>query len=165
VSVCTTMENIKTNREILLQALFENEIKSVVAHFSGSGDSGEINELNVVSIDDEIEVDEDTLTQILLRGVVPAGDENTMQWVDGTYSKRDFDKQPMTLHEWVMLVCYEELSRAHGGWEINAGSYGTISIAVPLGGRESADFKALTIECHEYDEDYESDDEEEYNDE
>jgi len=88
-----------------------------------------------------------------------------MQWVDGIYGKRDFDKQPMTLHEWVLLVGYEALSEAHGGWEINAGSYGTISIAVPLGGRESADFKALAIVCHEYDEDYESDDEEEYNDE
>ena len=160
----TTVENIKTNREILLQALFENEIKSVVANFSGEGDSGEINEFEVVSVDDEIEISEETLTDILLRGVVPAG-EDAMQWVDGAYIARDFNKQPMTLHEWVLLVCYEELGMAHGGWEINAGSYGRIIIAVPLGGRESADFKALTIECAAYDEDYESDDEEEYNDE
>jgi len=159
------VKTTKDNREILMQALFENEIKSVVAHFSGSGDSGEINEFDVVSIDDEIKVDEDTLTEILLRGAVPAGDENTMEWVNGAYIARDFNKQPMTLYQWALLVCYEELEAAHGGWEINAGAYGTISIAVPLGGRESADFKALTIECHEYDEDYESDDEEEYNDE
>lgn len=159
------VKTTKDNREILMQALFENEIKSVVAHFSGSGDSGEINKLDVVSVDDEIEIDEDTLTQILLHGVVPTGEDATMQWVDGVYGKRDFDKQPMTLHEWVLLVGYEELSEAHGGWEINAGSYGTISIAVPLGGRESADFKALAIDYCEYDEDYESEDDEGYNDE
>lgn len=158
------VKTTKDNREILMQALFENEIKSVVAHFSGSGDSGEINQLDVVSVDDEIEVNEETLTQILLRGVVPTGEDATMHWVDGVYGKRDFDKQPMTLHEWVLLVGYEELTYAHGGWEINDGSYGKISIAVPLGGRESADFRALAIECHEYDAD-EYDDEEEYNDE
>ena len=44
-------------------------------------------------------------------------------------------------------------------------SYGRIIIAVPLGGSENDDFKALTIECYDYDEDYESEDEEEYNDE
>ena len=161
----TTVENIKTNREILLQALFENEIKSVVAHFSGSGDSGEINEFDVVSVDDEIEISEETLTEILLRGAVPAGDENAMEWVDGAYIARDFNKKPMTLYQWALLVCYEELEAAHGGWEISAGSYGRIIIAVPLGGSETDDFKALTIECAAYDEDYESDDEEEYNDE
>ena len=158
------METVKNNREILLQVLFENEIKSVIAHFSGSGDNGEISTLEVTSVDDELEVDESTLTQILLRGVVPAGEDSTMQWVNGTYRKRDFDKQPMTLHEWVLLVCYEELSEAHGGWEINAGSYGKIIIAVPLGGREYS-LEALAIEYYEYDEDYESEDEEEYNDE
>jgi hypothetical protein len=151
------------NRELMLKALFENEIKSVTAYFDGSGDSGEINQLDVKSIDDEIEVNEITLDQIVLRGVKPSGESLNMGWVDGKYEQRDFEKQPLLLSELVQTVCYDVLELAHGGWEINAGSYGKIFIDVPLGGRYSSN--AITIDYNEYEEDYEEYEGEEYNDE
>lgn len=156
---------IKNNRAWLVQELFNHEIKSFIAHFSGSGDSGEVSQIDVSPVDAETEIDEKTLEQIVLRGSIPAGEDNTMAWVDGKYGPRDFDKQPMTLHELATLVCYEELEAAHGGWEIDAGSYGKIIVNVPVGGKELHNFAAIAIDYNENEEAYEDYDEEEYNDE
>jgi hypothetical protein len=149
----------------MLRALFENEIKTVTAHFDGSGDSGEIHTIEATSIDAEIVVDEDTLRDIALR-IKPTNENLSKEWVHGKLTPRDFDKRPLTLHELVMQVCYDELEDQHGGWEINAGSFGKIHIDVPLDGRrEHAADDPLWIECNEYEEDYSEYDEEEYNDE
>lgn len=149
------------NNAWLIQALFDNEIKTVIAYFSGSGDSGEITPITVVPVDDEIEIDEFTLEQIMLRNYLPANHDDVTEW-----GRRDFDARPMSLHELILWVCYDALARAHGGWEIDAGSFGQILINVPLGGRASDDVNALTIEYHESNDDsYNDYDEEEYNDE
>jgi hypothetical protein len=156
---------VTNNRDWLMQSLFDHEIKSLIAHFDGSGDSGEINQIAVTPVDDETEIDENELAQIVLYGGAPAGEDNTMEWVNGHYVKRDFDKRPMTLRELALLVCYEELENAHGGWEINAGSFGKIIVNTPIGGKETPAFSAIAIDYNEYEEDYSEYDEEEYNDE
>jgi hypothetical protein len=157
------------NRALLLQALFQNEIKKINAHFDGSGDSGSIDEIVATSIDDEIDINDAALLGIHLRGVHPVGESITHTWVHGTYTERNFEQNPVSLYELIEHVCYEELEAAHGGWEINAGSFGNIYIDVPLGGVERAGESAVSIDYNEYEEDYSDDDaeaeDEEYNDE
>lgn len=153
------------NRALLLRALFENEIKSIVAHFDGQNDSGSINTIEAVSVDDETEITDDTLCSVYLRGVTPAGETLTNSWDNGTYSRRNFEQKPLSLFELIENVCYETLEVAHGGWEINAGSFGKIYIDVPLGGKELSGQSAILIDYNEYEEDYSDYDDEEYNDE
>lgn len=158
-----------TNRELLLQALFQNEIKYVTARFSGSGDSGQIDNVTAESIDDE-DIDNQTLDSIKLPGIIPAGEENNMEWSvlpgsnSSTYHARDFTKNPLTLGGLIDLVVYEELESAHGGWEIDAGSSGNVDIQVPMSGVEGAE-SAITIGYCENEPDYHDYDDEEYNDE
>lgn len=158
-----------TNRELLLRALFENEIRVVRARFSGSGDSGQIDSVTAESIDDEV-IDHQTLDSIKLFGIVPVGEEHNIVWTPspagnlGSYQARDFDKRPLTLGQFIDLVVYEELEMAHGGWEIDAGSSGCVAIRVPVNGIEGEE-PAIDIDCQDNEPEYNEYDEEEYNDE
>jgi hypothetical protein len=158
-----------TNRKLLLQALFQNEIKCVIARFSGEGDSGQVDSVTAESIDDEV-IDNQTLNSIKLPGVIPAGEENNMEWAtlpgekNSTYRACDFDKRPMTLSRLIDIVVYEELEMAHSGWEIDAGAFGSVDIQVPMNGVEGPG-PAITISYCENEPEYHDYDEEEYNDE
>lgn len=159
-----TRNHIDNNRRVLLRTLFENEIKALKVHFDGSGDSGEINEVQVTSIDDEIEISEGVLASIVVPPEGLTGDELTKCWTNGEHRDRDFKKNPVTLYDLILTVCYGMLNDMHGGWELNAGSYGDIFIDVPFGGHElSAD--AISIDYTDYPDAYDDYEEEEYNDE
>jgi hypothetical protein len=142
-----------TNRELLLQTLFQNEIKYVTARFCGEGDSGAIDKIEAKSIDDEV-ISEEELTQIKLPNVHPGR----------PYQKQDFEKNPLSLAKLIEIVAYAELEAAHGGWEIDAGAHGSVDIHVPTGGVET-DERAIEIDYAENEPEYHDYDDEEYNDE
>lgn len=156
--------------ESLLHVLYENEINSITAGFAGSCDSGEITDITGINIDDE-EVPEKELAAILIRDYTPETPDDFGTWSGGKFHKRDFKEKPLAVTELFENIAYRELENRHGGWEINSGSSGDISITVPR--KKDGTFDE-TAACHakididiEYgydDEDEEYDGDEEYDD-
>lgn len=152
----------------MFECLYANEIAHVEATFAGSGDSGQIDVISGTNVDDEC-VTEKELQTITIPDYIPAKPDEFGSWTGGRWTARNFKIEPLTLYELTLAVAYEELEERHGGWEINAGSSGTIEITVPrkkdgtLGKSSAAD---ITVDIeHGYEDDEEYDDEEEYNDE
>ena len=86
-------------------------IISFEVEYSGSGDSGEINEVNVYPKEKEkIKIDV---------GVWQKWDNDKMEHVK-TNEKREID-------EYIKDFCYELLEDNHGRWEFNEAQSGTIS--------------------------------------
>ena len=148
------------NMTVMLETLRQNEIKEVVVNFSGSNDSGGVDIGNVTPLDGD-----PTHSTLLLDDIkVPAANmPPRMLFLPGPDHKmaaRDWKAVPPTLHELILEVCEQELEAAHAGWEIDAGSCGSIHIE-PLA--EFHDEKPFLINIVEND-DYDYEDEE-YNDE
>lgn len=113
-----------------MEVLYENELNVVTASFNGCGDSGTIDSFSAVDIDG-VSVNAAELASILLPNCAPKTDDRFGEWINGGWLPRNFNSRPLTLLEFIDLVFSEELEMAHGGWEINAGSSGTLSIAIP----------------------------------
>ncbi|NDD52713.1 hypothetical protein EBZ39_02335 [bacterium] len=144
------------NRATLLHELYVREIKSVVAKFSGSGDSGSVYELIATSIDDE-PIAQDDLEHMFLE-LQPTNDSLSMHWTGSVgYEKRNFKKDPLRLSELLIDICYEFLELESPGWEINSGSSGSITFTTPEKGIEKT-HSAIVLEIeHDYDDDYDDD--------
>lgn len=112
-----------------MEVLYENELSTVTASFNGRGDSGTIDSFYATDIDAVI-IGADELASILLPDCVPKNINQFGQWTNGGWQPRNFKSQPLTLLEFIDLVFSEELEMAHDGWEINAGSSGTITARV-----------------------------------
>lgn len=123
-----TKKHADTTFKTLVRTLYENEIDRVSATFSGSCDSGTICDYTIFNIDDE-PVTQEELSAIHLIGYMPDSPINEWgEWHNGNWRPRDFASKPLTLFELIETVIYKELEATHGGWEIDAGSSGTITI-------------------------------------
>lgn len=99
------------NRQNILNALKKNGVKSVEVQYSGSGDSGQIDDVSDVP-DDQIEMH-----------------DSSSRFSEGEWRESvTLEKRP--LREAVEWLCYEVLEREHPGWEINEGSNGTLQFDV-----------------------------------
>lgn len=153
----TTVLDQKHNLDLLLSKLQYHEIKSVTLSFRGSNDSGDLTIDEIEALDDDEEIPERLLDHTHVLG---AKMSNAFDGATG--KERDWIKKPPTLKELIDEVCLAELESQHGGWEIDVGSSGTISIT-PLAHFDNK--KPFVVECWQNDDsdyDYE---EEEYNDE
>lgn len=153
-------EDMQHNKELMLEKIRYHEIKSVCVTFSGSNDSGDLHVAKLEPLsEDEADLFGNTLETVL----VPEAKMPTRYEYNKDESVlRDWKKKPATLKEVIEEVCYYELELAHGGWEINDGSYGTITIE-PLAKFHDRDRIHFDVNYYAPD-DYDYDDDE-YNDE
>lgn len=148
--------------DAMFACLYDNEIKSVEATFAGSSDSGQIDQITAINLDNE-SVAEKELRQIIVSDYEPDNADDFGTWHDGRWNRRNFKIKPLTLLELVETVAYRELEMRHSGWEIDAGSSGTVEMFVPRKndgtlGRSTADNISIDLE-YGYDEEYDDDEE------
>lgn len=106
-------------RELLLPLLRERGIAIVTAEFDGQGDSGDLNLAGAFKADNE-DV-EATLREIPCKTIYPQhkhGQEPTFE---------------TNLAEALKDLFYLVLETAHGGWEINEGAFGKMTLDVETG--------------------------------
>ncbi|NDD52320.1 hypothetical protein EBZ39_00310 [bacterium] len=153
----------QVNFDLMIHELHYNEIESVVVRFGGSNDSGDLYVDEILMVDKEASTPTDLLDTIIVKG---ARMPDQYDYSPGSFArKRDWNAKPPTLKELINHVCLEELELTHGGWEINDGSHGTITIT-PLADLLKTKNFIVDFNYNEpdYDDDYDSESEE-YNDE
>ena len=102
-------ENFPNKVDIFKNKLKELKIKSFRVEYSGSGDSGEIDEISYEPKDLKIEVDVGTWKKF---------DQQSFEYKE--------TNEPKPLKDFIEDFCYELLEDNHGGWEINEGQSGAI---------------------------------------
>jgi hypothetical protein len=110
------------NRDQILTALKKIGAKSVTVQYCGSGDSGQIEDVEIVT-ETSIDVMECSVTVTEKRGrLVP-----DVGW-------RESEVEVNTnIEDAIMEFCYERLSELREGWELNEGSQGTFNFDVRNG--------------------------------
>jgi hypothetical protein len=105
----------------IYRALRELGIKTVRLTYSGSCDSGCINEVEALNNDDKLVVLPQTLTPYTFT-------HTTYDFQAGGYSTTTSETKELPLSEAVEQWCYDLLEEHHPGWEINEGSSGEMII-------------------------------------
>lgn len=129
-------------QRLLLEKLRYYEVKEINVSYSGSGDSGNIDVIDITSIDDE-EMSTDELASLL----VPEYTEHRYE-----YTRAGQKVRPNTLADLLETVVLEIIDSRYPGWEINAGGCGAVTIC-------PADPQPISSSFDEYedDEDYDED--------
>jgi hypothetical protein len=123
----------KTNKETLLRLMKENGIHQIDIKFDGSGDEGQFEFITLFD-ENECEIEDDTVLDIQCEVIHSSMRFSDNEWVCETYTKEE------RLNELAEMVCYDPLEENYGGWELNDGSYGTVSLYADGTG---------SIECNE----------------
>ena len=102
------------NKRIVFDALEAAGITRVLVQFDGSGDSGQIEEINAVSGDQPRDF--------------PVG-----KVVIGcaTWGAAEVRYEDCSVRDAVETLAYAFLEETHSGWEINEGAYGEFTFTVP----------------------------------
>ena len=119
------------NKAALFGALAAADITSVTVEFDGCGDSGQIESIAVKSGDIDGDLPDAT---IMLA---------TLDWRDTEPITRSMSARDAIEH-----MAYDCLARKHGGWEINAGAFGTFTFDVAA--------RSITLAFNQRFEDFES---------
>ena len=106
-------DTLPTNKTALFDALAQAGITSVLVTFDGSGDSGQIEAIDV--------------TRNGAPAKLPAADVEiaTPVW-DGS----GLDRRTLPLADAIETLAYALLEDTHGGWENNEGAYGEFTFEV-----------------------------------
>ena len=126
-------EIAKNNKEIIFKVLKSLKIKEVFVHYSGYGDSGQIDDLTFHrSAKKRIEI------KPLTHGLVISGLKHctggyTINPSGGFGFTRSYEDRPPTsdIEKVIKDLCYDLLEERHGGWEINSGSNGHFHFVIP----------------------------------
>ena len=120
-----------TNKAALFAALAAADITSVTVEFDGCGDSGQIESIDAKA------------------GGADAGLPDAMIML-ATFGWGDTEpvERTMSVREAVEHMAYDCLARKHGGWEINAGAFGTFTFDVAA--------RSITLAFNQRFEDFES---------
>ena len=145
-----------TLEQALIEYLYEMEIESVHASFDGCGDSGQIDELSVFSVngDDTYIGDIRLMPEDIKRFQELDDDPDNYFWRSSGTAKTG-----ITLLDLIEHVFYEKLELLHGGWEIDAGSSGDIDLTIEKDktGRLVEEQGGIEVDIcwnEEYEEDY-----------
>jgi hypothetical protein len=120
------------NKIKVLAALDAAGIKEVEVEYSGSGDSGQIEDTTFVrrnALDAMGEAVEGVEEEVVAEDQKITVSEETSRFENGGWVKEKKDVEK-SLKEAVEELCYDYLP---GGWEINEGSDGTFSFDVKAG--------------------------------
>ena len=106
-------ELFSLNKTVLLDALASAGITHVVVTFDGYSDSGQIENVDVRSGDDDI-----------------AMPDARIEIAQAVWGQSEPERSTVTLATAVESLAYDVLERTHGGWENNDGAYGDITFDV-----------------------------------
>ena len=104
------------NKATIFAALAAADITTVTVEFDGYGDSGGIESVDAKTGEIDAELPDETITLL------------TLGW-----RETEPTEKPMPLAEAVEHMVYELLGQTHGGWENNAGAYGSFVFDVAAG--------------------------------
>ncbi|MBN9533629.1 MAG: hypothetical protein J0H10_09755 [Alphaproteobacteria bacterium] len=102
-------EVFKQNKAALLDALAVAGITAVIVSFDGYGDSGQIENVEVLIGDDEARM--------------PAG---TIEIGEALWGEVELKRSAVGISAAVESLAYDVLEQTHAGWENNDGAYGDI---------------------------------------
>ena len=102
-------ENFPSKVDVFKNKLKDLKIESFRVEYSGSGDSGEIEEISIKPDNLKIKVDVGTWKKF---------DQQSFEYKE--------TNEPKPLKDFIEDFCYELLEDNHGGWEINEGQSGAI---------------------------------------
>ena len=103
----------EANKNALFGALHAAGITSVLVHFDGCGDSGQIEDIDVMLGDQPADFPPQSIA--LLRA----------DWGD-----REATQSQCSIRDAVETLAYDFLQETHGGWENNEGAYGEFTFNV-----------------------------------
>jgi hypothetical protein len=141
----TRTEVTEQNKATLIAAMEQFGINRIQVSFDGSGDDGQIDRLTLFGnidgstlLDEKVEeMDDECLDS-------PCEVVYTHQtWKDSKWHHEKFSKQE-SLSDLIETVAYWPLEDHFSGWEINEGSYGTVTINAD--GTGSIDFNQRVID-------------------
>jgi hypothetical protein len=112
------------NKAALFDALAAAGITSVLVHFDGSGDSGQIEDIDATAGDQPAEI--------------PNGDIEIAQV---HWGNPEIERSTLSVREAVETLAYDFLEQTHGGWENNEGAYGEFTFDV--------ESRTITLEYNE----------------
>ena len=106
------------NRDAIMSKLREVGAKSVTVEYSGSGDSGYIDDVTIdyLNVEDKLDLKVDVTVE-----------KSTFQ--NGQWNK-EFEVKTTELTEAIKEYCYAQLSELYSGWENNDGADGTFMFSV-----------------------------------
>lgn len=118
----TYNEPVRKNKQTILKKLKELKAEQVVVAYSGSGDSGQIDDVTIMPSDDIIKNAE--VTQELPRSYF---DHDKTVWVNTVVSEK------VSLKEAIKQLCYDLLESEHSDWENNSGADGEFNFDIESG--------------------------------
>jgi hypothetical protein len=114
-----TKNKLELNKEQASSFMKKHGIHHAVLEFDGSGDSGQIESIELIGENKE------ALEELLLEKV-PVW--KTVHKCVGQKWTRETESQKLDFSDLLESIAYDCLGSRFGGWEINSGSYGTITI-------------------------------------
>jgi hypothetical protein len=117
-------EAFAQNKNNILAALRTAGVKKCIIRYSGSGDSGNLDEPDFGDdvVVDDVKIEQTDVTM----------DYDLSGWVLGRTQKVNKPK-PVGLREAIENLCYSKLEWQHGEWQDNEGSQGSFVIDVEAG--------------------------------
>ena len=101
------------NKTALFDALAAAGITSVLVHFDGSGDSGQIEDIDATAGERPAEIPNGNIEIAQVRW----GDANV-------------ERTTLSVRDAIASLAYDFLEQTHGGWEDNEGAYGEFTFDV-----------------------------------
>ena len=101
------------NKTALFDALAATGITSVLVHFDGSGDSGQIEDIDATAGDQPAEIPNGNIQIARVR------------WGDA-----NIERTSLSVRDAIESLAYDFLEQTHGGWENNEGAYGEFTFDV-----------------------------------
>lgn len=109
-------EDIENNRQAIIKAMRDNWIAKATVEYSGSGDSGQIEDVS-------FEYRERNGIDAMKEAVSVEVTKVSSEWKNEKWEEKK-EKVETDLKSAIEDLCYDLLERTHGGWEINEGSDG-----------------------------------------
>jgi hypothetical protein len=141
------------NKQELMDALKQNNVGSVVVTYDGSGDDGQITEVQAYGSCDITKVkkklgSKPELKKINIDGIKIKWTSKKGAFSKGTWIEKE-KTEDMELEEIIRDFCYEVLEKAGFDWVNNDGGYGEITID-PDTGKVSLEHnqRITTVETH-----------------
>ena len=101
------------NKAALFDALAATGITSILVHFDGSGDSGQIEDIDAAAGDQPRDL--------------PSGE---IEIAHVHLGDPDIERTKLSVREAIESLAYDFLGQTHGGWEDNEGAYGEFTFDV-----------------------------------
>lgn len=119
-----TRERMMANKEAVLTALRVIGAATVTVEYSGSGDSGQVDQVVVADVQGQ-QLDVSLIPKLTVQ-------VEQSEWKDGSFATRTYSQEDF-LYNVLANFCMDWLESEHAGWENNDGGQGEMEIVVADG--------------------------------